>query len=155
MNMESACWNIAVVVHSPGPWYVGLYTGKTTTKSCCPQLTTHLQPGVTTYNLQLQSQDSKGSIFHSPAEWPSVALICAWNCWAKLQSHFCQNGGLLLPLTASHLHICAGPLLSASPRVGQKGGGLWDPPGLVKWTAILAQWSVKRHQHWWPNPAVQ
>jgi len=37
----------------------------------------------------------------------------------------------------------------------RREGGLWDPPFLVKGTAILAQWSVKTHQPCWTDSAVE
>lgn len=66
-----------------GPWHIGLYTGKTATKVLLPTAKS-LQPRVSTSNLQLQSHDSKGLIFHSPAGWPSVPLAHTWECWDKI-----------------------------------------------------------------------
>lgn len=91
---------MAVVVDSLGPWHIGLYTEKTTTKLLLPTAKTP-QPRVSISNLQLQPHDSKGFIFHSPAGWPSVALVHMWECWDK--SHFYQNIVVLLPFTTPPL----------------------------------------------------
>lgn len=160
-KMLHSSWTLQVHAGTSLLWSTGLgpdtwgYTQAKQRWSLCPQLTTHLKPRVTTYKVKLQSHDSKGSIFHSPPEWPSVALTCPWEHRAKLKSHFCQNGGVLLLLTASGPQLCAGPLYCANHRAGQKGGELWDPPILVKWTMILSQWSVKTHQQYWTDPAAE
>lgn len=78
-----------------GPWHIGLYTGKTATKVLLPTAKS-LQPRVSTSYLQLQSHNSKGLIFHSPAGWPSVPLAQMWERWDKvsLLPKYCCSASL-------------------------------------------------------------
>lgn len=147
MEILSACWNMAVVVHSLRPWHIGLCRDKTATKLLLPTAKS-LQPQVSISNLQLQSHDSKGLILHSPAGWPPVALTHMWECWDK--SHFYQNIAVQLPFTIPALSWtiilcrnkenegCYGTLLFCLNKLLFWPSGLWKH---IRAVGLSQMWS--------------